>query len=91
MLGFFSSILCFQAPNFRVLSLAFRLFTLALLIGCAIWEQFPKHTAPILIGAVLPFSGGVELYGWQAQVGLDLAASEIKASGSILRHPVEIT
>lgn len=42
------------------------------------------------IGALLPFSGGVELYGRQAQVGLDLAASEIKASGSILGHPVEI-
>ena len=29
---------------------------------------------PIKVGAVLPFSGGVELYGNQAKLGLDLAA-----------------
>jgi branched-chain amino acid transport system substrate-binding protein/urea transport system substrate-binding protein len=45
---------------------------------------------PIKIGAVLPFSGGVELYGAQAKLGLDLAASDINASGGILGRPVEI-
>ncbi|CAN5848512.1 transporter substrate-binding domain-containing protein [soil metagenome] len=45
---------------------------------------------PIKIGAVLPFSGGVELYGAQARLGLDLAAAEINAAGGILGRPVEI-
>ena len=45
---------------------------------------------PIRIGAVLPFSGGVELYGNQAKLGLDLAAADINAAGGILGRPVEI-
>ena len=44
----------------------------------------------IKIGAVLPFSGGVELYGRQAKLGLDLAAKEINAGGGILGLPLEI-
>jgi urea transport system substrate-binding protein len=39
---------------------------------------------------VLPFSGGVELYGRQAKLGLDLAAKEINAAGGILGRPVEV-
>jgi urea transport system substrate-binding protein len=39
---------------------------------------------------VLPFSGGVELYGKQAKLGLDLAAKEINAAGGILGRPVEV-
>jgi urea transport system substrate-binding protein len=45
---------------------------------------------PIRVGAVLPFSGGVELYGQQARLGLDLAAREINAAGGILGRPVEM-
>jgi branched-chain amino acid transport system substrate-binding protein/urea transport system substrate-binding protein len=45
---------------------------------------------PIKIGAVLPFSGGVELYGEQARLGLELAASDINAAGGILGRPVEV-
>ena len=45
---------------------------------------------PIRIGAVLPFSGGVELYGAQARLGLDLAVKEINAAGGILGRPVSI-
>ena len=44
----------------------------------------------IKVGAVLPFSGGVELYGAQAKLGLDLAAADINAAGGILGRPVEI-
>lgn len=46
--------------------------------------------SPIKIGAVLPFSGGVELYGNQAKMGIDLAAQEINAGGGILGRPVQI-
>jgi branched-chain amino acid transport system substrate-binding protein/urea transport system substrate-binding protein len=45
---------------------------------------------PIRIGAVLPFSGGVELYGAQAKLGLDLAVKDINAGGGILGRPVEV-
>ena len=38
---------------------------------------------PIRIGAVLPFSGGVELYGQQAKLGLDLAVKDINAGGGV--------
>ena len=44
----------------------------------------------IKIGAVQPFSGGLELFGNQAKMGLDLAVSEINAGGGILGHQVEI-
>ncbi|HEY4165154.1 MAG TPA: ABC transporter substrate-binding protein [Reyranella sp.] len=45
---------------------------------------------PIKIGAVLPFSGGVEFYGEQAKLGLELAAADINAAGGILGRPVEM-
>ncbi len=38
----------------------------------------------------MPFSGGVELYGRQAKLGLDVAAKEINARGGILGRPVEV-
>ncbi len=44
----------------------------------------------IKIGAVQPFSGGLELFGKQAQMGLDLAAAEINAAGGIMGHQVEV-
>jgi branched-chain amino acid transport system substrate-binding protein/urea transport system substrate-binding protein len=66
--------------------------TLALLVCCA--GPSPSTgadaTEPIRIGAVLPFSGGVELYGQQAKLGLDLAVKDINAAGGILGRPVEV-
>src|SRR5690606_41778782 len=44
----------------------------------------------IRIGAVQPFSGGLELFGNRATIGLDLAAAELNAAGGLLAHPVEI-
>ena len=44
----------------------------------------------IKVGAVQPFSGGLELFGNQAKMGLDLAVAEINAAGGILGHDVEI-
>jgi urea transport system substrate-binding protein len=38
---------------------------------------------PIKIGVVQPFSGGLELFGNQAKLGLDLAVSEINGAGGI--------
>jgi branched-chain amino acid transport system substrate-binding protein/urea transport system substrate-binding protein len=44
----------------------------------------------IKFGAVLEFSGGLELFGNQAKIGLDLAAKEINAAGGIKGRMVEI-
>jgi len=69
-----------------------RCMTFALLVCCA--GPSPSTGAdaaePIRIGAVLPFSGGVELYGQQAKLGLDLAVKDINAAGGILGRPVEV-
>ena len=66
--------------------------TLALLVcGAALGPSTGAAAAePIRIGAVLPFSGGVELYGAQAKLGLDLAVKDINAAGGILGRPVEV-
>jgi urea transport system substrate-binding protein len=45
---------------------------------------------PIKIGVVQPFSGGLELFGGQAKLGLDLAAAEINGAGGILGRSVEL-
>jgi urea transport system substrate-binding protein len=69
-----------------------RLFCCAALVCCA-WTTNPspaRSAEPIKIGAVLPFSGGVELYGRQAKLGLDLAVKDINAGGGILGRPVEV-
>ncbi|MDX1402041.1 MAG: substrate-binding protein, partial [Kiloniellales bacterium] len=42
------------------------------------------------VGAVLPFSGGLELFGNQAKLGLDLAVKEINAAGGILGREFEV-
>jgi branched-chain amino acid transport system substrate-binding protein/urea transport system substrate-binding protein len=63
----------------------------ALLLGGAVLSPSGAEAAdPIRVGAVLPFSGGVELYGQQAKLGLDLAVKEINAKGGILGRPLEV-
>ena len=46
--------------------------------------------SPVKFGVVEPFSGGLELFGNQAKLGLDLAMAEINAAGGILGRPVEL-
>lgn len=58
--------------------------------ACFLHPTEARPAQPIRIGAVLPFSGGVELYGRQAMLGIDLAVREINAGGGILGRPVEI-
>lgn len=69
-----------------------RLLTGALATGAASALGFPAiaQGAPIRFGANLEFSGGLELFGNQAKLGLDLAAKEINEQGGILGRPVEI-
>src|SRR6202022_1562722 len=56
---------------------------------CTANAAVARSAEPIKIGAVLPFSGGVELYGGQAKLGIDLAVKEINAGGGILGRPGE--
>jgi urea transport system substrate-binding protein len=51
-------------------------------------KDHPDST--IKIGALLPFSGGVELYGAQARLGIDLAVQQINSNGGILGHPLQV-
>ncbi len=46
--------------------------------------------APVRVGAALPFSGGLELFGDQARIGIDLAVAEINANRGIMGRPVEV-
>lgn len=63
----------------------------AALLAAVMAAALPAHAAePIKVGAVLPFSGGLELFGNQAKLGLDLAAKEINDAGGILGRPVEV-
>jgi urea transport system substrate-binding protein len=69
-----------------------RLLSFAWLV-CCVWivtSTIARSAESINIGAVLPFSGGVELYGRQAKLGLDFAAQEINARGGILGRRVEL-
>jgi len=64
-------------------------------VGALAASKFPAPAiaashGSIKIGAVQPFSGGLELFGNQAKLGLDLAAKEINAAGGILGHKLEI-
>lgn len=63
-----------------------------LLVCCGVPLTAPSAVAaePIKVGAVLPFSGGVELYGQQARLGLNLAVKEINAAGGIAGRPLTI-
>jgi branched-chain amino acid transport system substrate-binding protein/urea transport system substrate-binding protein len=51
---------------------------------------FVRAADPIKIGVVEPFSGGLELFGGQAKLGLDLAAAEINGAGGILGRQVQL-
>lgn len=44
----------------------------------------------VRIGVLLPFSGGMELFGEHARQGLELAAAEINAGGGLLGQPLEL-
>lgn len=60
----------------------------------ALAAAFPApavHAAdPIRIGAVLPFSGGLELFGNQAKLGLEVALREINGSGGVGGRQIEL-
>jgi branched-chain amino acid transport system substrate-binding protein/urea transport system substrate-binding protein len=61
------------------------------LAGAAAWPMPAVFAAdPIKIGVVQPFSGGLELFGGQAKLGLDLAAAEINAAGGIMGRTIEL-
>lgn len=44
----------------------------------------------VKVGSVLPFSGGLEIFGEQAKAGIDLAVQEINAEGGIKGQTLEV-
>ena len=62
--------------------------------GVALASAFPMPAVlaaePIKIGVVQPFSGGLELFGNQAKLGLDLAVAEINAAGGAAGSPISL-
>jgi len=67
-----------------------RYSTLLVCCGVPLTSSSAVAAEPIKVGAVLPFSGGVELCGQQAKLGLDLAAKEINAAGGAAGRPLTI-
>lgn len=53
-------------------------------------SQFANAAETVKIGAVLPFSGGLEIFGEQAKAGIDFAVKEINDAGGIQGHPLEV-
>jgi urea transport system substrate-binding protein len=62
--------------------------------GAALALSFPMPAvfaaSTVKIGVVQPFSGGLELFGNQAKLGLNLAMAEINAAGGIAGSMVEL-
>jgi branched-chain amino acid transport system substrate-binding protein/urea transport system substrate-binding protein len=54
------------------------------------WRPVLAAGEALKVGAVLPFSGGLELFGNQAKLGLDLAVKEINEAVGVLGQPVEV-
>jgi len=75
--------------QFSILSGLFCLGLAFAIAGCG------RHTAPagknpIEIGSVLPLTGSAAVWGQNAKMGMDLAASEISAKGGINGRPITI-
>lgn len=51
---------------------------------------FAQVKEPIKVGVVLPFSGGLELFGQQGTQGLKMAVKEINESGGVVGRKIEL-
>ncbi len=49
-----------------------------------------RAAEPVRLGMLLPFSGGLELFGQQGEQGITLAVEEVNAAGGVLGRKVEI-
>jgi len=67
-----------------------RIFLAAATVATVAFAAHPASAENIKIGAVLPFSGGLELFGNQAKLGIDLAVKEINDGGGILGQKIEV-
>jgi urea transport system substrate-binding protein len=60
------------------------------LAGIASFPRPGLADSTVKVGVVLPFSGGLELFGNQGKIGLELAKAEINAAGGIMGSPLEL-
>lgn len=49
-----------------------------------------RAAEPVRLGMLLPFSGGLELFGQQGEQGITLAVEEVNVAGGVLGRKVEI-
>ncbi|MBN9459636.1 MAG: substrate-binding protein [Burkholderiales bacterium] len=49
-----------------------------------------RAAEPLRLGLLLPFSGGLELFGQQGEQGVRLAVEEVNAAGGVLGRKIEI-
>ncbi len=49
-----------------------------------------RAAAPIKLGILLPYSGGLELFGQQGEQGVRMAVEEFNAAGGVLGRQIEI-
>jgi branched-chain amino acid transport system substrate-binding protein len=60
-------------------------------IGVFVWlNKAEKKQGVIEIGAILPLSGDVAVYGKNTQKGIDLAVEEINKAGGINGNKIQI-
>ncbi len=62
------------------------------LLTTILWaiSSFSMADDEVKIGAILPFSGGLEIFGEQAKAGIDLAVAQVNAAGGIQGHPLKV-
>lgn len=48
------------------------------------------QSAPIKLGVLMPFSGGLELFGAQAMQGIEMLVEEVNGAGGVLGRQIEI-
>lgn len=51
---------------------------------------FVRAAAPIKLGILLPYSGGLELFGQQGEQGVRMAVEEFNTAGGVLGRQIEI-
>jgi len=61
-----------------------------LIIACWLFIGLVQAADTIKIGAVLPFSGGLEIFAEQAKAGIDLAVKEVNTAGGIQGRRIEM-
>lgn len=72
-----------------VIVVAILAFAAGLALGPTVFPPAAQRT-PLVIGTVLPLTGGLQAYGPDAQKGAQMAVQEINAQGGVLGQPIQL-